>query len=245
MKEVTMSIRKNVMAIMMLATVSVLFTACLKDNDDVPEVPTAGLMAFNLVPDQPAVTIRLSNNILGNSALNYTNYTGSYYPIYTGTRTVEALDYGAGRALTSSTYNFEQDKYYSLFVLGFNNSYRNVITVDNFDSLSSSGSAYIRYINAIVDSVNASNVTISSNGNNVVNESAAFGAVSAFKAVNAGAVNVVAKNSQGVDVNRSITLDQKKVYTVLLTGVPGATDDVKKVQIKYIANGTLTDSTGK
>jgi hypothetical protein len=157
---------------------------------------------------------------------------------------VESFDYPASKPLDSLNYTFEKDKYYSVFVVGAKGSYRNVVSADNFDSLSAtSGNAYIRFVNGITDSVNTPNVTITA-GSNVSNENAAYAGVSQFKAVAPGQVSVAVKNGSGIDASRTITLEAKKVYTVLLTGVPGATDDTK-VQIRFIQNGTLTEDSSK
>ncbi len=37
-----------------------------------------------------------------------------------------------------------------------------------------------------------------------------------------------------------MALEKDKVYTLLLTGMPNATDTTKAVKIKYIVNGTVT-----
>jgi hypothetical protein len=247
MNKVFSYLRRSMVPLLAVATAGLLFSACLKDKDnDTNDVPAAGLMTFNLAPDQQSVVVTLSNNTLTRTPLAYTNYSGVYQPIYVGNRTVDAFDYPETTPLASTSFNFEQDKYYSLFVVGNNNSYRNVISHDNIDSLSASnGKAYIRYINGITDSVNASTVTISAGGSNVVNDNAAYASVSQFTSLNPGEVTIAVKNSNGVDANRNITVEQNKVYTVLLTGVPGETDDSKKVQIKYILNGTLTDEQNK
>lgn len=244
MNKVLFYLRRSLIPVIAVVSAGVLFTACLKDKDDNPSIPAAGLMSFNLAPDQSALVIRLSGNSLTQTPLAYTSYTGGYQNIYVGNRNIESFDYNNNRQLTSSGYNFEQNKYYSLFITGTNGAYRNIVAVDNFDSLSaSSGNAYVRYINAVTDSVNAPTVTIAAGGNNVVNENAAYGAVSEFKAVTPGEISIAVKNNSGVDANRNITVEQKKAYTILLVGVPGTTNDNQKVQIKFIANGTLSDST--
>jgi hypothetical protein len=246
MNKVLFYVRRSVVPMLFVALAGILFTACLKDKDnDNNDIPAAGLMAFNLAPDQQSVVVTLSGNTLTQSPLAYTNYTGGYLPIYVGNRSVKAFDYPDNTPLTSTDVNFEQDKYYTLFVVGNNNVYRNVVATDNLDSLDANGSAYIRYINAITDSVNASNVTVTAGGNNVVNESAAFASISEFKPLTAGEVNIAVKNNNGVDATRSITVEQNKVYTVLLTGVPGSTDETNKVQIKFITNGTITNDTNQ
>jgi hypothetical protein len=239
-------LRRGLVPVMAMMVAGILFTACLKNKDDNPDIPAAGLMAFNLAPDQQSVIISLSGSSLTQSPLAYTSYTGVYQPVYAGNRTVAAYDYPNNSPLASAAYNFEQDKYYSVFVTGSNNSYRNVISADNFDSLSaSSGNAYVRYINAVTDSVNTPTVTIAAGSNQVVNENAPYAAVSEFKAVTPGQISITVKNNSGVDASRTITVEQKKVYTILLAGVPGATDDTKKVQIRFIQNGTLSDDATK
>ena len=232
---------RGIVPVFAIAASGVLFTACLKNKDNNSNIPAAGLMAFNLAPDQQSVVITLSGNTLTASPLGFNNYTGYYQNIYPGNRPIAAFDYPNNTPLATASFNFEQNKYYSVFVTGANNSYKNIISIDNFDSLSStSGNSYIRYINAITDSVNTPTVTIAAGGNNVVNENAAYDSVSEFKAVAPGQVTITVKNNNGIDINRTITVDQKKIYTVLLSGIPGSADDSKKVQIKFIQNGTLT-----
>lgn len=244
MSKALLFLRRSLIPVLAVVSAGVLFTACLKDKDnDNPDIPAAGLMTFNLAPDQSAMVIRLSGNSLTQAPLAYTSYTGGYQNIYAGNRNIEAFDYTNNRRLTVSSYTFEPNKYYSLFITGVDTAYRNIVAVDNFDSLSaSSGSAFVRYINAVSDSVNTPTVTIAAGGTNVVNENAPYGTVGEFKAVTPGSINVAIKNNQGVEASRDITLEGKKAYTVLLVGKPGATDDAQKVQIRFIANGTLADN---
>lgn len=239
-------LRRSLVPVLAVVAAGVLFTACLKDKDyDNTPVPAAGLMTFNLAPDQSNLLVRLSGNLLTQQPLNYTSYSGVYQNIYVGDRQIEAFNYNAGKTLTSSRYNFENGKYYSLFVTGVDSAYRNIVSVDDFaklDSVSTSGKAYVRYINAITDTVNASTVTIAAGGTNVVNESAPYGKVNEFTEVTAGSVAVTVKNNNGVDASRTISLEANKVYTLLLIGQPGVTDATKQVQIKFVANGLLTDN---
>lgn len=247
MNKIISCFRKSVFTVAAVAVAGLLFTSCLKNKDgDYTEIPAAGLMAFNLAPDQESLMIQLSGNTLNNSPLAYQSFTGIYQNIYIGTRSISAFDYPHATPLTNTSHAFEQNKYYSLFVVGVDSNYKNVITTDNFDSLSaSSGKAFVRYINAITDSVNAANVTITSNGTSVVNDNAVYTTVSEFTEVTPGDINISVKSSNGVDVNRTISVEQKKVYTILLSGKPGATEERKKVQIKFVQNGVLTDDPAK
>lgn len=232
--------RHGITAIGSILALGILFSACRK-NDDVVQPPVAALMAFNLAADQPGVGIALSGNMIPGSPLPYTSFTGNYINIYPGNRVIESFNPATNQTLDSLPYTFEPNKYYSLFVVGANNNYKNIVSVDNYDSLTaSSGKAYIRYINAIPDS-SASTVTVSANGSNVVNSSASFGKVSDFVAVNPGDLSINITNEGSVHANRTITVEQQQAYTVLLMGLPNQSDSAKAVQIRFIRNGTITD----
>lgn len=233
------SMRLGFLSVLSAFGLVLVMSACNKnhDNDGNTNVPAAGLMAFNLATDVPSAGVALSGNNLS-APLSYGSYTGGYLAVYTGDRSVESYNAASGSRLASGSFNFVDSNYYSLFVVGANSTYSNVIVEDNFDDLSPSTSqAYIRYINAIADSSHPA-VTIASGGSNVVNDNASYASVSNFTAVNAGDVAINVSNGGTIDANRTITLEANKVYTVLLSGVPGSTGS-DNVQIKYITNGTL------
>jgi hypothetical protein len=246
MNKVISYLRRSLVPVLGLMTVAVLFTACLKDKDnDNVDIPAAGLMAFNLAPDQESVVIALDGNVLTQQPLGFSNYTGTYYNIYTGNRAVKSYDYPANDPIASASHDFDTSKYYSAFVVGYGDNYRNIVAEDNFDALSAtSGKAYVRYIYAVADSVNPSAVTIAKGGSNVVNDNAAFGDLSEFTAVDPGEISVAVKQGSAIDVSRNITVEEKKVYTILLIGVPGETSEAKKPQIRFVLNGALTDEDG-
>jgi hypothetical protein len=224
-----------------LFAVALLFTACKKLSPDYQPNPAAGLMAFNLAPDKPAVAFTLSGNVLGNSSLGYTSYTGVYLPVYVGTREVRTVDYNTGSTLALATGNFADSNYYSAFLLGANGSYRNVVVKDELSSLTAAGGkAWVRYVNAIADSTAAPLVTIGTGAENAVNENAPYAKVSGFVQVNAGPVNTAVNNGGNIAASRTITLEENKVYTVLFSGLPNQTDSSKAVKVRFIQNGTIT-----
>lgn len=221
-----------------------LFAACNKDNDNNNvNPPAAHLMAVNLVPDKTAgLAVTLSGNTISNTPLTYMNYT-YYLDIFTGQRQVNAYDAAStSTPLASTSFTFNDSTYYSLFVVGANNNYKNVLVKDDFDALATNGQAYIRYVNAIPDSSHPA-VTVAVGGSNIISMPATYSSVSNFVAANAGSAIITVSNGGSINVTRTITLEQNKVYTVLLTGVPGGTGD-QAVQIKYIENGTLTTGSG-
>ncbi|MEO6914243.1 MAG: DUF4397 domain-containing protein, partial [Chitinophagaceae bacterium] len=152
---------------------------------------------------------------------------------------IKSFDYSTGQTLATNVFGFDSSKYYSVFTLGTASAYQNVVTRDNFDSLSTTaGMAYVRYINAVNDP-NPVAVSFMSNGTEFIKTNAPFASVSGFMAAAPGDVNITITNDGSVNSNRKITVEQNKLYTILLTGIPGSTDSDKAVQIKFIQNGSL------
>ncbi|HEY8388712.1 MAG TPA: DUF4397 domain-containing protein [Parasegetibacter sp.] len=218
---------------------SITFAACTKNNDDGPEIPAAGLMAFNLAPDRASIGIGLSGTALTPTPLTYTSFTGGYLNIYPGNRRIEAYDYNLTDYFTNTTFNFEENKYYSLFILGANGNYDNVVVHDDFEGLSgSNGMAYVRYINAIPDSGDT-RVIVAAGGNNVVDQSEAYKYVSGFTPVTPGDITITANNTDNdIELERTISLAEGRAYTVLLVGESATTGPA---QIRFIENGRLSD----
>ncbi|MEO8721374.1 MAG: DUF4397 domain-containing protein [Ginsengibacter sp.] len=216
------------------------FSACKKDAD-VISTPTSRLMALNLIPDstEPVVFV-LSNKSITNAPLSFTNYSGTYLPVYSGSRTLGLYKAAGDSALAKTDFNFMPEKYYSVFALGADGNYKNFITEDYLDSLpSSTGNAFVRYINAIPDSTSPI-VTILANGTTIESGNASFGKVSNFIGVKPGDVSFTVNNESDISASRTISLEKDRIYTVLIMGLPNAIDTAQSIQIKYISNGTIT-----
>lgn len=240
-----LSIRRmsTIIAIAGFLLAIILFSSCSKD-DKTPRPDVAGLMAFNLTLDKPLIGVALSGNRI-NTALTYTSYTGGYVGIFPGTRSTSAIDASTNNIFASEMYTYEPNKYYSLFVIGINGTYKNMIVNDNLDSLSGiAGKSYIRYINAIPDS-SMPMVTIHDDEKEVVNDNPMFSTVSAFVPVKSGSVKIDIDNGSTIQAERTINLEEQKTYTVLFIGNPASNGTTKdSVQIRYVVNGTLKlDST--
>lgn len=155
MKKFRNAIRPGLIAAGGMLMMTLLFSACKKSQDEnITATPVAALMGFNLSTDKPAVGLAIANSNLTSAPLGYSSFTGGYQNIYPGSRAVSAFDYySSDSAFATATENFEANKYYSVFVVGANGNYRNVIVKDELDSLAAtSGLAYVRYINAVADS---------------------------------------------------------------------------------------------
>lgn len=239
------AVRRGVLMLGTVTAAGVLLISCSKNNNDyvVPDESVAGLMAFNLTTDK-SIGITLSGNNLVNNPLAYTNYTGNYLGIYTGTRSVRSFDATSNATLAEDSMSFAENQYYSLFVSGANGTYKNITVRDNFDTLSATnGKAYVRYVNAIPDSAKSTISVKEAGGTAVVNDNnSGFGAVSGFVAVTPGDITIAASNGGTIQTTRTIQVAAPKAYTILIVGVPGSTDTEKAVQVRYIENGSLNGS---
>ncbi len=238
MKRTMHMMRSSVLALAAVLVTSLLFTACKKNDSDYVRQPAAGLMAYNLAPDKPAIGFTLSGNQLGNLPISYMAFTGGYLPVYPGNRELRSFDYYAGSTLAINNGSFADSGYYSAFLIGANGNYRNLVIKDELAPLTQvAGKAWVRFINAIPDSSVIPTVTI---GEAAINEIAPYATVSSFVQVNAGTVNAAVNNGGNISANRTITLAENKVYTILFAGLPNATDPSKTVQVRFIENGSVT-----
>lgn len=229
--------------LVLVALVTGLLGACNKKDAVATHIPAAGIMVFNLAPDKDGIGVTLSGNLLNTTPLGYTDYNGTYQSIYTGTRDIQSFDF-KDSAFVSSTFTFEDNNYYSLFITGNNGVYSTLTVKDDIDSNATADKAYIRYINAIPDST-APVVSITSGGVSVSQAPAAFNTVSTFLPVNAGDISITASNGSDISTDRTLKVENGKVYTVLIVGVPGETDNERKIQIRYVVNGSVPAASGK
>src|ERR1700712_86582 len=102
MKKVLNFLNVSLMPVFGILMVIFLFSACKKNDVSYASTSVAGLMAFNLSTDQPAIGVSISGNNLTNTALGFTSYTGLYLPVYTGTRSISAFDYNTGANLATT-----------------------------------------------------------------------------------------------------------------------------------------------
>lgn len=221
-----------------LVTVLVAMQSCMKNKNDSPSTPVAGLMAFNLAPDKNQVGFDIGGNVFTRQPLNFLSYTGLYNGVFTGTRTLTAFDILTNSSIAAASTAYEEGKYYSAFLIGTNNNYRTLVVADSLDSLDAiAGKAYIRYINAIPDST-APTVTVTANDAPVNSGVLSYGHISNFMAVNVGNVTITTTNGTNISTNRTFPVTEKKIYTILLAGNPASTN-MDSVQTRYIENGTI------
>lgn len=216
---------------------SLLLISCKKDKPT-PTPGVAGLVAFNLAPDQNQLMVALDGNYFTSTPLLYSRYTGKYFGVYEGDHTIVSFDNASNLDLAKVDFTFKDSGYYSLFFMGYKSLYRNFIVEDNLASIpKSSGKSFIRYLYAIPDSLGA-HVTISNAGINTFDENNTYGNITGFKQIEPGNAEVKIKNASGdIDLQRTVDLEENGIYTILLQGTTQSTDTLQKVMINLIKNG--------
>ncbi|MFV0607161.1 MAG: DUF4397 domain-containing protein [Niabella sp.] len=102
-------------AIVMLS-VSILFTACNKDNDDIGWPDAAVLTVVHGSPMSPRLDFALDSNRLRLYNFSYTKYLYNQLA-YTGNRTLSVYKYGEDIKLLNKQITLEKDKNYTLFIV--------------------------------------------------------------------------------------------------------------------------------
>ena len=183
--------------------------SCSKNSQDTSTTPAASVMAFNLAPDKSNVAFAVSGSRLGNTVLNFAQYSGNYLGAPPGDKVVQAFDNNSSNTIFASTsYTFQTDKFYSVFFVGKGAHYANLVVNDDISSLSgSSGNAYIRYVQAIPDSTSAFNVVVTNAGGTIISDVVGFPMISTFKAVTPGQITISVTNGNDITLNKSITTE--------------------------------------
>lgn len=216
---------------------SFLIISCKKDKTNTVQ-GVAGLVAFNLAPDQNQLMVTLDGNYFTSTPLLYSRYTGKYFGVYEGDHTVVSFDNASNVDLANADFTFKDSGYYSLYFMGYKSHYRNFIVEDKLASIpKSTEKSFIRYLYAIPDSLGA-HVTISNAGINTFDENNTYGNITGFKQLEPGNVVVKIKNGSGdIDEQRTVDLEANGIYTILLQGTTQSTDTLQKVKISMIKNG--------
>jgi hypothetical protein len=215
-------------------SLTVVLSACSKDNDDPIDTDVAGLMAFNLVPDRPGVLLDISGSSLTPNPMDFAAYTGGYLSIFPGVRRITSTDAPGMQILDTTTYLFEPDKYYTVFVTGAEDDYENIIVNDDYEPLNpQTGRAFFRYVNAV-----PGGGQLSIEGENLP---ASYREVSDFQMISAGNYNVTFTMDGADPVSRNIDFKENIAYTILIAGIPNHPDVDRALQIRYVENGVIGD----
>ena len=215
---------------------SMLFTSCLKNNNDYVSPPAAYVSFFQASPGLEPINLFFNNNQVNHVPLGYGDGI-DYFQAYTGSRTVNIYAAnGSGGKLYSDTVTVKPNIAYSLYLTGIpaNNS---LLLIPDSISKPAAGKAAVRFVNVSPD---APSVDLA------IKDSAAFVTNKAYKGFSsfipkAGNANYTFEIRQHgtntvLATLSNITLNSGLVYTIWLHGLVNTSVTTSKVTADIVTN---------
>ena len=211
-------------------------TGCLdSDMDDAPEPkPVAYVSFYHGAPDAPDFNVSVDDEKINSQAFKYSN-ASNYLSLTTGNHEIAFTPVTATTALVDTTFNFKEDKVYSLFTAGSQQDI-DILVVE--DSLITPGTskAGVRLINLSPDAPTV-DVVMAGGGASPLFQGIEFKENSAFIPVTDGTHSFVVKETGTENVlvpATSLSLEPGRNYTLIVRGFqtpPTGNSNVLALQI--------------
>ena len=128
----------------------ILLASCNDDEDFVNEpVEVAYVSIYHASPDAPDFDIFVDGRVINQNPFDYSSYSG-YLNFFTGDREIRFAAYNADNALIDTTFNFENQKAYSLFAIDRLDKIEALLVVDSAGS-PAAGKAMVRFVHLAPD----------------------------------------------------------------------------------------------
>lgn len=204
-----------------LALGSVFFNACKKSED--PK-RYAKINIINASPNNYDINFLVGKDTLnGSKPLRFFNST-SYVNILSGTQTISLYYAGVDSSFIDSSFNFREDKNYSLFVIDSPQNARPLLISDDLTT-PNNGKAHLRFINLAPNSPEIDFVKLVDTFKTVIFPKNNFQDVSSFTEFEPGVYNfeikLVGSDSTILKIP-TIVLNNGRVYTIVARGIVGA-----------------------
>ncbi len=112
--KVSFEFMRKTVAMVSSVAIMLSLTSCL-DDEDGTATPVAYVSIFHASPDAPDLDVVLDNRQIFEQPLEYTDYS-PYLQFFTGNRKLAFYPFNASNVLLDTTYNFQANKVYSVFV---------------------------------------------------------------------------------------------------------------------------------
>lgn len=198
------------------------FTACNDDdNPIVPPAQTSELSITHASPDAPNVDIFIGTTLV-RSNVAYLS-TLQYVDLVPGNNQIVFKTAGTSTVLIDTTIFFQQDKFYSIFVMDSLANIQPLLVIDDLE-LPGSLNSNIRFINL---SPNSPSVNIQAQGKaNPWFPFYSFGQAADFRPVTAGTYNIEMISTVSATIlltAPNVVLTQGRIYTLISNGFVGGT----------------------
>lgn len=208
------------------ALISVSFlSGCLKDNDDINNIPRAVLTLVNAYSPAPYIVQMADNNYLttGYDPLVYNTYSAVPKSLFTGNRKIKTIA-PDNKVLVDTVFTFKDSTYYSSFVFGSAEMPKQIITEDKSVAELNDKSALrffhlannVGKVNVYLNNKDAAIYSAREIEDVLVGESLTH---ATFVAQNSGKTNIIITDeSNNTLVERSVDLAAGRYYSIILTG---------------------------
>src|SRR6185437_3675168 len=234
MKNFKSPVSRRFVCVTFAGMLPLLFSSCLKDNNNYYNPPVGYLNVVQASSDEPALNFYLNNNLANIRPFQLGDFT-CYFRAYTGTRTANFDNAFTMGQVLSDTVHINQNQYYSLF-LANTSAHPQYLWLTDTIKQPASGQAGIRFINLSPD---AGAVDFSLQGANTSIDNRSFLGHSGFVPVAAGSYTIQVKKAGTNTVLASMNaanLFAGGVYTVWLQGLSAGTSASDKLGVTIMKN---------
>lgn len=196
--------------------VATLLMSCDLDKDDSVNIPVVYVSLYQASPNAPNLDIEVDNRVINVSPFEYTDYTG-YQRFYTGQRNFKFRPSSANNVVIDTTFNFENNNAYSIFVIDKYDAIKALLLKDNTD-VPATGKAKVRFVNLSPDLQPVTLTATGIEGNSFSN--IAFQHASDFTDVTASEYDFTIRSTGGQALLEmpDISLQPGWYYTILVRG---------------------------
>lgn len=201
-------------------TFIILLAACMDDDDDFVTEPVevAYVSIYQASPDAPDIDITVDDRQINRNPFDYTSYSG-YLNFYTGSRNFKFSPANANNVLVDTTFSFEDQKIYSLFVINRLSDIEALLVVDS-TAAPAEGKAMIRFVHLSPDAP-AFDVAVSGETDSTSFVNKSFKEATGFQEVKADTYDFQIKNAGGAEVvltAEDIDIRPGRYYTIVTRG---------------------------
>ncbi len=215
-KMINKSYRQGSIVLGLAVAILLFLTSCMDDQDTPAPIEHAHVSLYHTSPDTEGIDIRVSTGQINNEPFEFKDYS-FYLNFYPGKRNMKFIEANTGViALIDTTFTFEIDHNYTVFVANTSNNLEAVLFEDDFPD-KVDGKAMVRFIHMSPD---APAVKVLADEDELF-DATGFKSGSEFAAVDAGRVTfefMEANLFNTVIQLPEVQLTDGAYYNILLTG---------------------------
>ena len=197
----------------------VLLISCMDDEENLVRGPVevAYVSIYHAAPAAPGFDVIVDGRLINSNPFDYSSYSG-YLNFFTGNRDIRFTATNADRVLMDTTFNFADQKAYSLFAIN-RLSRMEALLVEDSAAAPAPGNAMVRFVHLSPDA-NAFDVVVDEN-EALLFSGKSFREATDFREIAAGTYDFKVKTAGGTDPVLSasdVDILPGRFYTIVTRG---------------------------